>query len=154
MQSKRVEYRDGYTLHRGHWFKMFVEPVFDPDRWRWCWYLGDHEDAAEMDIVDAPLPAACENYGRTVDGDTGYADSRDEAVQLGLVALAELERRATLAWIFGRIPLRWPRKMAPRRYENERKDIPGFAGHFADLTAANYGFKVFSKPRVGVQVKG
>ena len=138
--TRTVEKTGDYTVFRGRWFKAFAEPRKPSPFWGdtpSIWYLSDHGDAAAWGI-DQPLPVF-EGEGvdggmcRVMPGDGGTAPSRFLACDAAEHALNELERRATLGWIAGRIPSPWPKTTAPGYYAADLQ--PGFAGAYAAVNA-------------------
>ena len=145
--TRTVEKTEDYTVFRGRWFKAFAEPfkgdsTRQPARfWPDCpaiWYLSDHGDAAAwglcepLRVLDLPGVTASEE-GRVLPFDVGCARTGYDAADAAEYALAQLERRATLAWICGRVPSPWPKSTAPGYYAADLQ--PGFAGAYVAVNA-------------------
>lgn len=142
--TRTVEKTGDYTVFRGRWFKAFAEPIRGDVRehfWPDCpaiWYLSDHGDAgrwglcAPLQVLALPGVTSPED-GRVMPGDVGCARTGYDAEDAAEYALAQLERRATLAWIAGRIPSPWPKTTAPGYYAADLQ--PGFAGAYAAVNA-------------------
>lgn len=137
--TRTVEKTAGYTVFRGRWFKAFAENSPPIPYWKdgpAIWYLSDHGDAIEWGI-DAPL-AVLDVEGveavesRIVSGDHGVATTLFLAADAAEHALNQIERRATLAWIAGRIPSPWPKSTAPGKYADDLQ--PGFARAFGQVS--------------------
>jgi hypothetical protein len=138
-----------YTVFKGRWFKAFAEPQ-EPSAPSWrdgpaIWYLSDHSDAALWGI-DQPLPVlAVEGVAgsmcRVMPGDGGTAPKGWLAADAAEHALAQLERRATLAWIAGRVPSPWPKTTAPGKYSEEVRQNPGFAGIYTAIMARDLALR-------------
>lgn len=128
--SEWRHFRD-YSVLRGRYFKVFAEPDVAGG---FVWYLSDHENAAD----DRPLPSVPPCPGRRfseyiIEGDSGQEQTPEAAMDRGREALAELERRQTLAWIACRpVASRWwPRSMFPGVFAREMIGQPGSAAGWA-----------------------
>lgn len=133
------------TVFRGRWFKAFAEPGPRDDRKParfWpdgpaIWYLSDHDGAvawginAPLAVIELPGVTASEQ-GRVLPNDVGCARTLFDAADAAEHALNHLERRATLAWIAGRIPSPWPKSTAPGKYANDLQ--PGFTRAFGQVS--------------------
>ena len=142
--TRTVEKTGDYTVFRGRWFKAFAEPIRGDARahlWPDCpaiWYLSDHSAAAgwglcePLRVLDLPGVTASEE-GRVLPFDVGCARTGYDAEDAAEHAMAQLERRATLAWIAGGIPSPWPKTTAPGCYAADLQ--PGFAGAYVAVNA-------------------